>query len=83
MDIMLGNWAEKNINNLDKLELEHFQALLDLENPDLFKWLTGQETVPNSVGNPLLEKLCAELASEMAPKVSVASKSKFEGKVWE
>ena len=26
-----------------------FQAIIDMENPDLFKWLTGQTPVPEEV----------------------------------
>ena len=83
MDIMLGGWAEKNLHHLDKTGLVQFHDILEMENPDLYKWLTNQEPVPAKVDNPLLRTLCAQLASDMAPKVSVASKGSFEGKVWE
>ena len=83
MDIMLGNWAGANLQRLEKAELAQFAALLEMDNPDLYKWLTNQEDVPAHVDNDLLRQLCAELKETVAPKVTVASTASFEGKVWE
>ena len=55
---MLGNWAAQNLASLDHEQLKLFQQVIDLENPDLFQWLTGQAPVPAEVDNPLLRKLC-------------------------
>lgn len=49
MDIMLGNWAASNLQRLEKGELKQYAELLEMENPDLYKWLTGQEPVPDEV----------------------------------
>ena len=54
-----------------------------MENPDLFRWLTGQEAPPADLGNPLLTRLCSDLRQDMEPKVTVQSTEKWEGKVWE
>jgi succinate dehydrogenase flavin-adding protein (antitoxin of CptAB toxin-antitoxin module) len=83
MDIMLGNWAANNLADLDSEGLEQFQEIIDLENPDLYRWLTGQAPVPDDVDNSLLLKLCNDLRNEREPKVTVRSASSFEGKVWE
>jgi succinate dehydrogenase flavin-adding protein (antitoxin of CptAB toxin-antitoxin module) len=42
-------WAQQNIAKLDKGLLRDFEVLLDEENPDLFKWLTGQRTPPEAL----------------------------------
>ena len=34
---------------LGEEELQQFQAIIDMENPDLYKWLTGQTEVPAEV----------------------------------
>lgn len=52
MDIMLGNWASKNLHALNDVQLSQFADVLKLENPDLFKWLTGQAPVPPEVCAP-------------------------------
>lgn len=49
MDLMLGNWASKNLHGLEGAHLAQFGEVLELENPDLFKWLTGQAPVPPEV----------------------------------
>ena len=83
MDIMLGNWAAANLPRLQEAELQQFQEVIDMENPDLYKMLTGQQAVPDDVANPLLRTLCADLKRDAAPKVTVQSTAAFEGKVWE
>ena len=49
MDIMLGNWAAANLPRLQEAELQQFQEVIDMENPDLYKYLTGQVPVPEEV----------------------------------
>ena len=77
--------ARDNLGALGETELMQFQAIIDMENPDLFKWLTGQTPVPNDVhdANPLLARLCTDLKETMEPKMTVQSATAFEGKVWE
>jgi len=83
MDIMLGNWAAENLSKLDGTRLQQFQEVIDLENPDLFRWLTGQAEVPAEIENPLLRQLCEDFRHTREPNVSVRSAAPFEGKVWE
>ena len=83
MDIMLGNWAAANLQQLEEPELAEFQAVIDMENPDLYKYLTGQEAVPDEVENALLRTLCKDLREQVAAKATVTSTASFEGKVWE
>jgi len=83
MDIMLGNWATENLSRLAEVELDQFAQVLDMENPDLYKMLTGQSTIPAEISNPLLHMVCSDLRDCMAPKISVPSTASFEGKVWE
>lgn len=42
MVALQGQWAEQNVDKLDGEMLAAYAAVLDQENPDLFKWLTGQ-----------------------------------------
>lgn len=49
MDIMLGNWASKNLSSMDEPKLQQFAEVLEQENPELFKWLTAQAPVPPEV----------------------------------
>jgi len=83
MDIMLGKWAETKLSKLDERQLQQFDQILEMENPDLYKWFTGQQAVPDEVDNPLLRTLCADLKGSMASKLSVPSTTEFKGAVWE
>ena len=47
--------ARDNLGALGQEELQQFQDIIDMENPDLYKWLTGQTPVP--------EEVCAAAAS--------------------
>ena len=52
LDLIVGNWAEANRQALvddDSLRAD-FEALLGVENPDLFKYLTGQLQPPEEEG---------------------------------
>ena len=49
LDLIVGSWAEKNVPGMNSQDLEEFEALLNVENPDLFKWLTGQLDPPEDV----------------------------------
>ena len=83
MDIMLGKWAAANLQGMDDPGLDQFAEVLDMENPDLYKWLTGQAPVPDEIKNDVLRRMLADLEAERVPKVTVASTVEFKGAVWE
>lgn len=80
---LTGLQARDNLGRLNDEELQLFQEIIDMENPDLYRWLTGQDQVPDTVNNRILRELCQNLRDSVAPKVTVKSKASFEGKVWE
>lgn len=49
MDLLVGIWAEKRVPELSEENLHQFELILDQENPDLYKWLTGQEQPPTDI----------------------------------
>ena len=51
MDLLVGIWAEKRIPQMGDDNLHQFELILDQENPDLYKWLTGQEQPPADIAN--------------------------------
>ncbi|CAI0446796.1 unnamed protein product [Linum tenue] len=54
LDLVLGRWVEEHIRSMDENGIKALVDVLDLENPDLWKWLTGQEQPPDVVGqNPV------------------------------
>ncbi|KAK7410977.1 hypothetical protein VNO78_02260 [Psophocarpus tetragonolobus] len=74
LDLVLGKWVEDNIHALDEDRIKALIHVLDLENPDLWKWISGQEQPPESVStNPVFtavrERVMKNLDSHSAPEV--------------
>ncbi|RAL47666.1 hypothetical protein DM860_017642 [Cuscuta australis] len=73
LDLILGDWVEENINSMDVNGIKALVHVLDLENPDLWKWLTGQEQAPDAIRtNPVFsavhEKVMNNLDKHTAPE---------------
>ncbi|KAE8710633.1 Succinate dehydrogenase assembly factor 2 [Hibiscus syriacus] len=41
LDLVLGKWVEQHIHSMEENGIKDLIHVLDLENPDLWKWLTG------------------------------------------
>lgn len=51
--VQVGLWAQKHLPHMDVPALRAFGEVLEIDNPDLFKWLTGQAPAEESVArNP-------------------------------
>lgn len=48
-DLILGKWEENNMHSMDKNGIKALVHVLDLGNPELWKWLAGQEQPPEAV----------------------------------
>lgn len=73
---------EEHIHSMDHNGIKSLVHVLDLENPDLWKWLTGQEQPPEAVSiNPVFcavrEKVMNNLNSHSAPETRA-----MPGKPW-
>jgi len=73
LDLVLGKWVEEHIHSMDENGIKSLVHVLDLENPDLWKWLTAQEQPPeglekNPVFTALHDKVMNNLNSYSAPE---------------
>ncbi|RDX95278.1 Succinate dehydrogenase assembly factor 2, mitochondrial [Mucuna pruriens] len=73
LDLVLGKWVQDNIHTLDENRIRALIHVLDLENPDLWKWISGQEEPPESVSaNPVFaavrERVMKNLDTHAAPE---------------
>ncbi len=57
VDLLLGRFADATINDLDEAELAGFEALLDVPDPDVLSWLTGEQPVPAEDDTPILRRI--------------------------
>jgi len=56
-DIFFGGFAEKHLADLDEAQLARFQDLLDVNDPDLFLWVTGAKPTPDQYQNDVMAML--------------------------
>ncbi|CAL5327519.1 unnamed protein product [Camellia sinensis] len=73
LDLILGKWVEDHINSMDENGIKSLVDVLDLESPDLWKWLTDQEQPPKTINtNPVFsalhEKVLNNLKNHAAPE---------------
>jgi antitoxin CptB len=45
-DLLLGSFAERHIADFSKEQLDHYEALLENDDGDLYDWITGRAAVP-------------------------------------
>ena len=58
MDIILGNFAEKHLAALDDTQLDAYESLLEVPDPDIYNWVTGKTPPPaNEPYSNLVEKI--------------------------
>jgi antitoxin CptB len=59
VDLILGRFADAEVDAMAEPDLAAFEALLDIPDPVILAWVTGQEAVPDD-GNPaFIRKLIA------------------------
>jgi len=85
LDIMVGEWASREMGDpatTSEAFLDAFDEVLDAENPDLFKWLTGQAEAPREVREneayASLARHCKKFLDEKSDEASRAA----HGREW-
>ena len=43
MDIILGSFAEKNLETMNEENLKLFEEILEIPDPDLYKWFASED----------------------------------------
>lgn len=59
MDLLLGTFAERHLRSMSPEELDIFESLLNLPDPDLYAWITGVVEVPDEHGSVIMQRLQA------------------------
>jgi antitoxin CptB len=57
MDLILGRFADAEIAGLAELELTQLEALIGLEDPDLYPAFVGETRLPPQFHTPLFERI--------------------------
>lgn len=59
MDLIMGSFADKYVLDFTPEELEVYDAVLEIPDPDLYDWVSGRKKPPANQLNPVLEKFIA------------------------
>lgn len=59
MDFLTGGFADAHLPGLCDVELDCFEALLDVQDRDVLGWLTGELPLPHEFDTPLYRRLKA------------------------
>ncbi|MEQ8965269.1 MAG: succinate dehydrogenase assembly factor 2 [Azospirillaceae bacterium] len=58
-DLLLGSFADRWIDRFDAGQLDRFEALLAMSDPDLYNWKTEREPVPPEHDHDVMDLLRA------------------------
>jgi len=59
MDLVLGRFADAEIDRLDEREMDDFEVLMEAIDRDLFQWLTGEVPVPDEYDTGIFRRIKA------------------------
>ncbi len=59
MDLIMGRFAEANIDRMDDATLDVFEALIEVPDRDLLAWITGKEPTPTNYDSEVFRALKA------------------------
>ncbi|QRG05399.1 succinate dehydrogenase assembly factor 2 [Xanthobacter dioxanivorans] len=59
MDLILGNFANAEIETLSDPDLDAFEELLEPEDQTVFSWISGTEPIPPEYDTPLFAQIRA------------------------
>lgn len=57
MDILLGGFAGRHLSAFTAAQLDRFESLLQNSDPDLYGWITGQDSVPEDQDSDVMRLL--------------------------
>ena len=56
-DLLIGGFAAAHLAEFTEAELREFEALLILDDHDLYHWIIGNRQAPATLAGPVFEKL--------------------------
>ena len=66
VDLILGSFADAEIDRLDDGELTVYEALLAEADADILKWVTGEATVPARHDTPVFARILSHRSKATA-----------------
>ena len=56
-DLLMGRFADAHLAGFDSDALDLYEAILELPDPDLMGWISGQIPLPDGLDNPVMRLL--------------------------
>ena len=71
MDLLLGRFADAQLESLSDRELDQYESVLNQADQDLYAWITGERPWPSSLINPVTGRLTSMTAnpSKAGPEI--------------
>ncbi|MEX3008941.1 succinate dehydrogenase assembly factor 2 [Hoeflea sp. TYP-13] len=64
MDLILGQFADENIDRLSDAQLDVLEALMAVDDRDLVQWVTSEIPVPPEHDTEIFQQVCAYRQSD-------------------
>ena len=59
LDLLIGSFADAHLADFDAGQLERFEKILSLPEPQIYSWLVGEESPPEALRDDVLSLLLA------------------------
>ncbi len=59
MDLVLGSFVDARLAGLDDGQMDQLEKLMDVADPELFKWITGEAEIPQHHQSEIYNELIA------------------------
>jgi antitoxin CptB len=59
MDILYGTFADAHLPTLSDTELDDLEALMEMPDRDVFRWLSDEDVVPANWNTPIFQRIKA------------------------
>ena len=81
MDLIMGKFADTHIADLDRADLDLFEALLEETDNTVYAWISERETVPKEFDTALYRRICAlDFMDGLVPQPSGQSSDQPSGR---
>ncbi|WP_337266739.1 succinate dehydrogenase assembly factor 2 [Oryzifoliimicrobium ureilyticus] len=67
MDLVFGQFAERELATLTDAELDQLELIMSEEDNDLLRWVMGTWPVPERLRVPMFERLCDYRPADQGP----------------
>ena len=59
MDLIMGRFADACLDTMEPAELDDYERLMEMPDPELFEWVLADAAPPADVDSPMLQRLRA------------------------